>query len=174
MKRIYLLLTMAAIVAVSVSAVMADTATNSVESSSFAVNGIYDGTYTGTCDNVDMNGDTDIDPVSGVNFEVNESGEIYKFTGVVEIAVWKDGFYIEHLIDFDNFTFTVDEDGCIKSSTCGGHIYIYVDYIPVGDYDFDVDDFTGCFYDDTLDFHIHCIIPSFYNFYAAFHFNGRR
>jgi hypothetical protein len=172
MKKVFLL-AIAAIVVASVSVLMANPVLNNAESSSFVVNDIYEGTYIGDCTNVVMN-DSVVPDADNVKFTVTESGGSYYFTGTVYIAVTKDGFFVEHYINFTTLKFAINSDGTIGVFSGGGTISVYVDSIPMGTYDFIVDTLTGVFGNNTLDFHIHCLVPELGTFYAEFDYSGTK
>jgi hypothetical protein len=175
MKKVFLFM-MAAIVIASMSVVMANVAMNNAQSSSVTVDD-PNGTYLGTCYNVDMNGDTDIPPVSDVEFVVkSEGGTVYRFDGDITIIV-DDPIEVKHVIHVSNVQFNVNpRDGEITYLGGDGTIQIWVDGLYVGEYDFNVDILTGDFSGDDLNFHFEADVPLFYiaDFHASFDYSGTK
>jgi hypothetical protein len=168
MKRIFVFMMAAIVAAVSMSAVMA------AQSSTFTVD--PNGTYIGTCYDVDMNGESEPD-VTNVSFVVKqESGDTYRFDGTVYIEVDVPIGHVEHWITFQSMFFDVDPiTGIISNVIGGGVVVVHVDGIPVGTYPFDVDAFTGTFSGNNLDFHFEASIPVIiFDFTASFDFSGSK
>jgi hypothetical protein len=181
MKKI-VVFAVVAVAAIAASVVMADTAIGKAQSIFSAVTVNPEGTYTGTCYNVNMNGKS-VPDATGVQFYVVSTGVTnqYQFEGTVYIEVTDTvggvPVVVQHWIRFNNMTFTVDSTtGAITGYNGGGQIYVVVGGIPVGTFDFNTTTFTGGFTElgskKQLYFHFEAEIPDFYNFKAKFDYTG--
>ncbi|MDR1341082.1 MAG: hypothetical protein LBK58_13660 [Prevotellaceae bacterium] len=178
MKRIFVFMMTAIVAATSMSALMADPAMNNAQSSTFMVDD-PNGTYRGTCYNVDMNGDTNIPPVDNVDFVVKSvGGNIYRIDGDVYIEVDVPIGYVEHLIHFNDMQFNVNpSDDSITFISGNGSVDVWIDGLHIGQFAFSVDTFTGSASGDDLDFHFKAIIPLVFdivNFEASFDYSGTK
>jgi hypothetical protein len=159
---------------VAMVSVMADTASGQLSVAS--VNADYSGTYSGICSNVVMNGKSV--PNANATFVVKPvQGNQYRFDGTVVIEVDVDSIHVKHELNFNNLTFSVDDNGNITYVSGGGTVKVYIDGFHVGTFAFNVTAFTGKFTGNALHFDFAAVIPVFFeiiDFTASFSFDGTK
>lgn len=130
-----------------------------------------DGTYTGTCTNVNMNGKI-VQDLSGVQLGV-VSGNRYSLTGVIEFN--KGIAY--HKITFQDIEFDYDAaTNTLSNFTGGGRVTVKLfNAITVANKRFEMEgNASGNIMENTLNLFFHAKMPTYNNYDVQFNFNGTK